>query len=84
MPLIALHESSEEPTVEEIEEIKEIREYITTKFGCAPDAVSALGANTVAIRKVNGCWAYRRLTWDVGPMWSPNTRTLSDVRSALY
>lgn|GEM_PF-3178210 len=74
-PLIAVHQTSEEPTDEEIEFIHsrilkdEAGIYVSDRIEKKRYAVE--GHNTVTLKKENGKWVYRRLTWDCGPQWFP-------------
>lgn len=83
MPFLAIHESSEAPTPEEILIIGEIRKTIARKFGAQEDALCGESANMVTIAKIDGRWTFRHMTWQVGPTWHPTTQTLEDIQNAL-
>ncbi|TSC51887.1 MAG: hypothetical protein LiPW41_654 [Parcubacteria group bacterium LiPW_41] len=74
-PLIAIHETSEEPTDEEIKFIHsrilndEAGIYIQDRIKEKKYAIE--GHNTVTLKKENGKWNYRRLTWTHSPRWFP-------------
>ena len=74
-PLIAVYETSEEPTDKEIEFIHarilndEAGIYIPEKIEEKRYAIE--GHNTMTLKKENGKWMYRRLTWNQGPQWFP-------------
>ncbi len=70
--VIAVHVTSEQPTDEEIDLIRKIGEQRITRFGLSDktDILFAPMANTLTlIKKPDGNWGYRKLTWTQGPLW---------------
>lgn len=83
MPFLAIYETTEDPTEEEMQQILELRQHIAMQFGASKESVDARGANMVTIKKENGRWTFRRLTWRVGPLWHPTVKTLADIQAAM-
>lgn len=88
MPIIALNINSVMPTAEELAELIAYRTQVAIRNGHrpeeAPKASTVDGFNTVVFIKgdwwrPNGAegWAYRRLTWSVGPMYFPGSDAIS-------
>ena len=80
---LAIYEDSEKPTEEELEQIEALRQHIATRFGASLEVKQGISANMVTIRKTEGRWTFRKMTWTTGPSWHPETRTLEDVRNRL-
>ncbi|MDP3999338.1 MAG: hypothetical protein Q8P76_01935 [bacterium] len=79
--VMAIWYESEEPTAEELVLLKEIYQGRVTKW--YPDVDKnflAMSANTTTLKKENGVWTYRRMTWREGPTWSQKSGTLQEIR----
>jgi len=84
IPLVAIWKESEEPTDQEISQLAEIVETMAGHY--KPTAVHDFiveGANMVTLRKVNGKWTFRRMTWEMGPTWFLQPGTLEEIAAKL-
>lgn len=70
-PVVALHETTEEPAPEEVAALVELAKQLTrgSNRASAAEGYTLMMANTLTFRKRDGRWSYRGLTWKVGPTW---------------
>ncbi|KPJ56894.1 hypothetical protein AMJ49_03170 [Parcubacteria bacterium DG_74_2] len=82
-PVCAMWHESEEPTKEEMTILERIVKKILSGFD--PSEVkgfAAKAANTVTLKKEQGKWAFRRLTWK-GGLWSSNVSSYQSDGSLI-
>jgi len=83
-PVCALWYESEEPTEEEITILERIVAKKLSSFDREEvKGLAAEGANTVTLKKENGEWMFRRLTWTQRPLWSPKSSSLALIENEI-
>lgn len=83
-PVCAMWHESEEPTKEEIDTLAEFVRKRLDEFS-PQDRHEFLvrGVNTTTVKKENGKWTFRHLTWDIGPTWHPEFGSLEEIKEKL-
>lgn len=84
LPLCAIWYESEEPTPDELTELSEIPKALAEYFN--PQCVRNYcveGVNMVTLKKENGKWTYRKMTWSEGPMWYPKYGSLENIKEEI-
>lgn len=80
IPICAIWEESEELTEEEVKRLGGIfTEIIQKQYPDATKDFKATSANMITFRKVDGKWTFRRLTWEIGPIWYPIHGSLEEI-----
>ncbi|MEK7377252.1 MAG: hypothetical protein AABZ57_08875, partial [Candidatus Margulisiibacteriota bacterium] len=83
-PFLAVYGGSEEPTPEEMGTIEKIVKKLADGWNSSlVKDFTAEGANTVTLKKQDGRWTFRRMTWRVGPTWHNSPGTLEEIAPKL-
>ena len=78
--VLAIWQESEDPSDEEINTMAGLVQKMLSDFGPnSKEGFKASAANTVTLKKENGKWSFRRLTWTTRPLWSEISSSLGEV-----